>query len=247
MLDGGFMFRQAGSVFSFLTIIPTGSSDLQSVAKHMYLFPIIGIAIGLLLGAMGWGLSTFLEPLIVGLLVTAGLVLITGIHHTDGLSDFADGLMVKGTKEKKLEVMRDPKVGSAGIIGIVLYVAAAIIALSFMKGFELFYAILIGEVIAKFCMVLSASIGPSAWPGSNSTFIESMKDKKKLALAIMITVGIIAVFQNYVGFVALGVGIAVTLVVVGVSRRSFGGISGDIMGAINELSRVSSFLVFASV
>ena len=52
MLDGGFMFRQAGSVFSFLTIIPTGSSDLQSVAKHMYLFPIIGITIGLLLGAM---------------------------------------------------------------------------------------------------------------------------------------------------------------------------------------------------
>jgi adenosylcobinamide-GDP ribazoletransferase len=116
-----------------------------------------------------------------------------------------------------------------------------------MKGFELFYAILISEVIAKFCMVLSASIGPSAWPGSNSTFIESMKDKKKLALAIMITICIITVFQNYVGFVALGVGIAVTLVVVGVSRRSFGGISGDIMGAINELSRVSSFLVFASV
>ncbi|MBM3905667.1 MAG: adenosylcobinamide-GDP ribazoletransferase [Thaumarchaeota archaeon] len=241
------MFRQAGSVFSFLTIIPAGNSDLQTVAKHMYLFPVIGIAIGLLLGAAGWGMSFFLEPLVVGLLVTAGLVLITGIHHTDGLSDFADGIMVKGTKEKKLEVMRDPKVGSAGIITIVLYVAAAVIALSFMKGFELFYAILIGEIIAKFCMVLSASIGPSAWQGSNSTFIESMKDRKKLVIAGIITISIIVAFQNNAGFVALGAAIVITLIIIGVSRRSFGGISGDIMGATNELARVSAFLVFASL
>ena len=241
------MFRQAGSVFSFLTLVPTGSSDLQTIAKHMYLFPVVGIAIGLLLGATGWGLSMFLEPLVVGLLITAGLALITGIHHTDGLSDFADGLMVKGTREKKLEVMRDPKVGSAGIIGIVLYVAAAVIALSFMKGFELFYAILIGEIIAKFCMVLSASIGPSAWPGSNSVFIESMKDKRKPMIAAIITISVIFAFQNTAGFVALGVGIIVTLIIIGVSRRSFGGISGDILGAINELTRVSAFLVFVSV
>lgn len=241
------MFRQAASVFSFLTIIPAGSSDLQTVARHMYLFPVIGIAIGLLLGAAGWGMSFFLEPLVVGLLVAAGLVLITGIHHTDGLSDFADGLMVRGSKERKLEVMRDPKVGSAGIISIVFYVAAAVIALSFMKGFELFYAILVGEIIAKFCMVLSASIGPSAWQGSNTMFIDSMKDRKKLIIAGIITMAVIAAFQNHAGFVALGAAIVVTLIIVGVSRRSFGGISGDIMGAINELSRVSAFLVFASI
>lgn len=241
------MLRQAGSVFSFLTIIPAGSSDLQTTAKHMYLFPVIGIAIGLLLGAAGWGLSLFLEPLIVGLLVTAGLVLITGIHHTDGLSDFADGLMVRGSREKKLEVMRDPKVGSAGIIAIVFYVAAAVIALSFMKGFELFYAILVGEIIAKFCMVLSASIGPSAWAGSNSAFVESMKDKKKLIIAAIITVAAITAFQNNAGYVALASAITVTLIIVGISRRSFGGVSGDIMGAINELARVSAFVTFTSL
>lgn len=240
------MFRQISSVFSFLTIIPTGSSDLQTTARHMYLFPIIGIAIGLLLGLAGWGLSMFLEPLIVGLLVTAGLVLITGVHHLDGLSDFADGLMVKGTKERKLEVMRDPKVGSAGIISIVLYVAGVIIALSFVKGFELFYAVLMGEIIAKFCMVLAASIGPSAWAGSNSPFIDSMNDKKKLAIAALVTILIIAAFQNNAGFAALIAAVIVTLIIVGVSRRSFGGISGDIMGAINEITRLSSFLVLVS-
>src|SRR5574338_831041 len=240
------MFRQISSVFSFLTIIPAGSSDLQTTAKHMYLFPLVGIVIGLLLGLAGWGMSMFLEPLVVGLLVTTGIVLITGVHHLDGLSDFADGLMVRGTRQRKLEVMRDPKVGSAGIVSIVLYVAGVVIALSFMKGFELFYAILIGEIIAKFCMVLAASIGPSAWEGSNSAFIDSMKDKRKLAVSTIIVVSVIGAFQNNVGFIALVVSVIVTLVIVGVSRRSFGGVSGDIIGAINEITRASSFLVFVS-
>ncbi|MGI0003901.1 MAG: adenosylcobinamide-GDP ribazoletransferase [Candidatus Nitrosotenuis sp.] len=241
------MFRQAASVFSFLTIIPTGSSDLKTVARYMYFFPIIGIAIGLMIGSAGYGLSLYLDPLVVGLLVTAGLVLITGIHHVDGLSDFADGLMVRGTKERKLQVMRDPSVGSAGIVAIVLCVAGTVIALSSMKGFELFYAILMGEIIAKFSMVLIASMGPSAWEGSNTPFVDSMKNRKKLAIAAAITVGSIAVFQNNAGFLALGVGIALSLILVCVSRRSFGGVSGDIMGAANEITRISSFLVFASV
>ncbi len=241
------MFRQVGSVFSFLTIIPTGNSDLQTVAKHMYLFPIIGIVIGLVMGATAYGLSLFLEPLIVGLLITAALVLITGIHHTDGLSDFADGLMVRGTRQKKLDVMRDPSVGSAGILAIVLYVAGTVIALSTIKGFEIFVAILAAEIIAKFSMVLLASFGPSAWEGSNSPFVNSMKDRKKFVITAVITVGSIAVLQNNIGFLALGVGIVLTLIILVVSRRSFGGISGDIMGAANEITRVASFLVFVSV
>jgi adenosylcobinamide-GDP ribazoletransferase len=241
------MFRQVGSVFSFLTIIPAGSSDLQTVARHMYLFPIIGIVIGLIMGSAAYSLSLFLEPLIVGLLVTAGLVLITGIHHTDGLSDFADALMVRGTKERKLQVMRDPSVGSAGIVTIVLYVAGAVIALSTIKGLEIFIAILVAEITAKFSMVLLASFGPSAWEGSNSPFVNSMKDRKKLAVAAAISIGSITVLQNNAGFLALGAGVILTLIILAVSRRSFGGISGDIMGATNEITRVASFLIFASV
>ena len=51
------MLKQIGSVFSFLTIIPTSNSDLNSIAKNMYLFPIVGIVIGLVIGSLGYGLS----------------------------------------------------------------------------------------------------------------------------------------------------------------------------------------------
>ncbi len=142
--------------------------------------------------------------------------------------------------------MRDPSVGSAGIFAIILYVAGMVIAISSMKGFELFQAILIGEIIAKFSMVLLASLGPSAWEGSNSLFVQSMRDRKKLAIAAAITVASIFILRNDVGFLALGIGITLTLIILAVSRRSFGGISGDIMGATNEITRLASLLVFVS-
>jgi len=110
------MLKEISSVFSFLTIIPSNSTNLEAVARYMHIFPIIGIAIGLLIGSIGFGLSFFLEPLIVSLLVVASLAIITGIHHTDGLADFADGLMTRGTKEKKCKAMKDISTGSAGII-----------------------------------------------------------------------------------------------------------------------------------
>ncbi len=102
------MLKEIGSVFSFLTIIPTSNANLETIAKFMYVFPIVGIVIGLIVGGFGYGLSEIgIEPLIVGLLVVALTAIITGIHHTDGLADFADGLMVKGTKEQKLSAMKD--------------------------------------------------------------------------------------------------------------------------------------------
>ena len=95
------MFKEIGSIFSFLTILPSSNSTLDDTAKYMFLFPIVGIIIGILVGGFGFGLSFLLDPIIVSFLVVTSIVIITGIHHADGLTDFADGLMVKGSKEKK--------------------------------------------------------------------------------------------------------------------------------------------------
>ena len=64
------MLKEIGSVFSFLTILPSSNSTLENIAKYMYVFPIVGIVIGLLVGSIGFGLSFFLDPLIVSLLVS---------------------------------------------------------------------------------------------------------------------------------------------------------------------------------
>jgi len=241
------MLKEIGSVFSFLTILPTSNSNLETIAKYMYLFPIVGVVIGLIVGSIGFGLSLFLDPLIVSLLVVASFAIITGIHHTDGLADFADGLMAKGTKEKKLAAMKDLSTGSAGIVTIVLYIVGLIIAISLSTGYQLFLAILLSEILAKFSMVLMASIGKSASLGSNSPFVEMMKNKKKLMLAAIITLIPLIALGGVTGLLLFGVGITLTMFLVGLTSRSFGGITGDIMGATNELTRLTSLLIFVSI
>ena len=242
------MLKEIGSVFSFLTIIPTSNANLETIAKYMYIFPIVGIVIGLIVGGIGFGLSEVgIEPLIVALVAAAATAIITGIHHTDGLADFADGLMVKGTIENKLSAMKDVSVGSSGIAAIVLYFVGMIIALSLTNGFELFKGILFAEIIAKFSMVLMASIGQSAALGSNSPFVSLMKDKKKLALAAVISLIPLILLGGSTALIMFGVGITITLFLVGLSTRSFDGITGDVLGATNELSRLATILVFVSI
>ena len=241
------MLKQIGSVFSFLTIIPTSNANLETVAKHMYLFPIAGIVIGLLVGSFGFGLSLFLDPLITSLLVVASLAVITGIHHNDGLADFADGLMTRGSKEKKLKAMKDLSTGSAGIVSIVLYIAGAIIAISLTSGYELFKIILLSEILAKFSMVLMASLGNSAAVGSNSPFMQIMNDKKRLAAAFAITILPFLFIGEESGLIVFAVGIVITMFMVGLATRSFGGITGDVLGATNEITRLASLLIFVSL
>jgi adenosylcobinamide-GDP ribazoletransferase len=213
----------------------------------MYIFPIVGILIGLIIGSFALGISLFLDPLIVALLVVAGLAIITGIHHTDGLADFADGLMTKGSKEKKLKAMKDVSTGTAGIVSIVLYVVGLILALSLMDGYQLFTAILLSEILAKFAMVLQAALGKSAVTGSNSPFVQIMKDKKRLFLASAITLIPVIVLGGTVGAIAFVAIITITIFIVAISTKSFGGITGDVLGATNELARLSSIIVFASI
>jgi len=241
------MLKEISSVFSFLTIIPSNSTNLEAVARYMHIFPIIGIAIGLLIGSVGFGLSFFLDPLIVSLLVVASIAVITGIHHTDGLADFADGLMTRGSKDKKRKAMKDLSTGSAGIVSVVLYVVGAIIALSLTSGYELLQAILLSEILAKFSMVLMAGIGNSAAVGSNSPFMHIMKDKRRLAVASVISIFPLVVIGGTVGLILFGATIGITLFLIGLSTRSFGGITGDVLGATNELTRLSSLLIFVSL
>lgn len=241
------MFRGISSVISFLTIIPSKNADLNIVAKNMYLFPVAGALIGIIIGAAGYGISLYLQPLIVGLLLTCSLVIITGIHHTDALCDFADGMMTKGTKEKKLQAMRDPAVGSAGVITVVLYAGGMIMALSMMKGFAIFQAILLSELVAKFVMVLQANRGSSAWHGLSSPFTEAMKDKKKLGISAALTIIPTIIIGGTTGLIVIATGIGLSFLLLALANRSFGGISGDVFGATNELVRLSSLLIFASV
>ncbi len=241
------MFKGISSVVSFLTIIPSKNSELETVAKNMYLFPVAGALIGLIIGASGYGLSLFLQPLITGLILTGALAIITGMHHTDALCDFADGIMAKGTKEKKLQAMRDPAVGSAGVMTVVLYAVGMILSISMIKGFALFEAILLSELMAKLSMVIQANRGLSAWQGLSSPFTQSMKDPRKFAISALLAIAPTVILAGITGVFVIISCIGLSFLLLAIANRSFGGISGDVFGASNELVRLASLLIFVSI
>ena len=188
-----------------------------------------------------------MQSLFVGLITTAALFILTGAHHTDALSDFADGLMAKGSKDSKRKAMHDPSAGSAGVAALVLYLAGTVIALSMMGGYSLFRAIIVSEVIAKYVMVLQANRGIAAWEGIGSPFTQQMKNKTKFLVASAITVSIAYFVGGIAGLYAFGAAILIALVLLKIANRSFGGVSGDVFGASNEITRLSSLIMLASV
>lgn len=245
---GDLLVNQIRSLLSFLTILPVGKDyDINYIARHMFLFPIAGAIIGLLVGSFAFGLSLVMQSLFVGLITTAALFILTGAHHTDALSDFADGLMAKGSKDSKRKVMRDQSAGSAGVTALVLYLAGTVIALSMMGGYGLFRAIIVSEVIAKYVMVLQAHRGIAAWEGIGSPFTQQMKNKAKFLVATAITVPTAYFVGGLAGLYALGAAVLIAFILIKVANRSFGGVSGDVFGASNEISRLSSLIILASM
>lgn len=239
------------SVLAFLTILPVGkqNQDIYYIAKNMFLFPVAGLIIGSIIGAMALGISNFLHPLLIGFLVTGALVILTGVHHTDALADFADGLMAKGSKEIKHKAMLDPAVGSAGVATLVMYFSGMIIVfnIGFGSNLAIFTSVITAEVIAKYVMVLLANRGISAWEGFSSPFIAAMKDRYKMLAATAIMVAIIWFASSYVGFIALTISLILAQLLKYLSSKSFGGVSGDVLGASNEITRLSSLIVLSSL
>ena len=242
------MFKEIRNLVAFLTILPVGVDQdcLTDAAEYMPLFPLIGAFIGSLVGVFAWLLFQILPDLVVGMLTLALLLLITGLHHTDGLLDFGDGIMYQGPPEKKIEVMHDQRTGTGGLVlGIVILLTTAFSIVG-LKRNVVIQSLIASEVSAKLAMVAGAWVGKSAHEGMNTLFVNDMHDKYRrlrLVVALAISFGIVLPLFGVAGFITVATGLMVSLIMVGVSGRHFGGVTGDVMGATNELARMSSLIV----
>ena len=249
------VFKPFAATVSFLTIIPFARCpsskspiDIKYVATNMYLFPIAGALIGLSTGLVGFSLSLILEPQVTSLLIIMFVTLITGLHHTDALADFADGLMVRRDKESKKNAMHDHAIGSAGATALIIYFIGFFTTLSSNSdGRILFLSLLTSEVIAKYVMVEQAHFGKAAWDGLSSPFILAMKNKTKFISSTLITVIIVFLVTGYEGLITLFLVFSISLLIQYIAHVSLGGISGDVMGATNEIARLFSLIILSYI
>jgi adenosylcobinamide-GDP ribazoletransferase len=140
--------------------------------------------------------------------------------------------------------MRDPQVGAGGIgIGLITFITTALCIASLDR--HLIVQILItSETAAKFAMVFMAWLGKSAREGLNVYVINAMHGKHRnlrLISSLLITLGF-GLFTGIVGVISIVASLLVAIVIVGVSNKCFGGLTGDVFGAGNELARLGSLL-----
>ncbi len=240
------VFKPLIGLISFLTIIPVANKQsndngLENISKNMYLFPLIGLIIGIISIPITIVSFYFLNHLISGLLIAIFLIIITGVHHTDALADFADGIMVKGGIEKKYKAIHDPMVGSAGVAAISSYILGMTVAISSFTGIErLIVSLVMSEIAAKYTMVLQAFVSDSAWEGHSSLFTKNMKSQKKIIISTAIAVILMIVIGQSIQLLlqVFITGIICCFVIIYIAKKSFGGVTGDVMGATNEIVRL---------
>jgi len=165
-------------LFGFLTILPIGMESMEALSKYFFLCPIVGLLIGLVSGAVGFGANFLLPDMICGFLVLVVVQLLTGFHHLDGLLDFSDAAMARGDTKRRLEVMHDMFTGAAAVASGVIVLVLTGLAFGSFSGLDLLKVAIVAEVVAKESMVLTAYLGKKpSYKGSGYYVVESMEKK----------------------------------------------------------------------
>jgi adenosylcobinamide-GDP ribazoletransferase len=244
--------KEFKNLLSFLTVLPMQMDKdmFTDCARYMFAFPLIGALIGVLAGGFGWVAYQFLPGIVVGGLVTAALLWLTGLHHTDGLLDFGDGVMVHGTPERKIEVMHDQLTGAGGLSLGILTILITALAVGQIGANLIIQAVIVVEVSAKLSMVVMAWAGKSVHQGMNTSFLAFMHGPQgsvRLIVGLLISFAIALPLLRLAGAVVILAGILTSLVMVAVAHRNFNGVTGDVFGATNELARLVSLIAFLAV
>ena len=246
------MRKEFKNLLAFLTVLPLRMDVecLTDSAKIMWLFPLVGAILGLLTGLFGWAVSLYLPALVVGGLSLGVLLLLTGLHHADGLLDFGDAVMYHGTAERKIEIMHDQLTGAGALgLGIMTYLITALAFGELNRGVSfggfvvplLLPALVVVELSAKLSMVVGTWGGRAVHEGMNSPFMHAMHSKygnMRLAAALLVSLVIAVPLLWFAGFVTVFASVFCGLLMVAIAQRHFKGVTGDVLGATNEISRM---------
>ena len=233
-------------LLGFLTIIPVGMESIEVISEYFFLCPLVGLIIGTIAGAVGWASEVFLPQVIAGFLVLTSTQLLIGFHHFDGLLDFSDAVMVRGEPSKRLEVMHDKYTGAAAVAAGFIVLAVTGLSFGYFAGIEILKVAIVSEIMAKEGMVLTAYFGRTPpYEGMGKHIVESMKNKPlKLLFSIALSAGVVFLLVLSVSFIYVFVAMAVTAAILSAyANKSFGCVTGDVLGAANEISRMISLLV----
>ncbi len=238
---------------SFLTTLPVLSATYEYDARHwrtaIFSFPAIGVVVGGLAWLVGWGAQHLFAGWLAAALAVTMWTAVTGGLHLDGLADCADGLLATATPQRRLEIMRDPRVGAFGAIGLILFLLLKVGAVQnlLMAGSGATHSALAFLAAAAFgrMLILWAARQPSARPGGMGAVLAEQIRPFPLSLITLITaVGM--VLLGWRGVVGMITAVSITIGIIWLARRRIGGVTGDVYGLLVELVELTVLLSFAA-
>ena len=221
---------------------PTGGSD---VGKAAWAFPIAGIVVGLI-GALVYGVTHHfgVPAWPAAALSVVATLLATGCLHEDGLADTADGFGGGKTRERKLEIMRDSRIGTYGVCALVLSLLLRVGALaSFPNAHLAVWALIAAHGGARATMPALMVLLPPA-RSDGLSFAAGAPSGQSVAVAALIGFVVLAICLHPLGGVVTVVYLAVAVALIAwLSRRQIGGQTGDVCGALEQVSEIVILLV----
>ena len=237
--------RAFGAAICFLTRLPLGRGlkvDADDLARAGATFPLVGAAIGALIGAVALLLVHPLGGWLAAVLAIAAAVLLTGALHLDALADSADSLSAR-TRERALEIMRDHAIGSYGAVAIALDLLLKAGALSTLASHhEVVRTAVAAGALSRAAPVLLAAALPYARAESGLGSPLTRGGPGRAAIAAVLAVGIAIAIAGAHGAIVAGVAAAVVVSLAVCYQRWLGGVTGDTLGAAVEVTEIAVFL-----
>jgi len=235
----------------FMTIVPVTSSGEASepdwLSRCVKYFPVVGIGVGLVSAIVLLMANTIWGPMIASLLAVATSIAVTGALHEDGLADTADGLGGGWTVEKRLAIMKDSRIGTYGVIALVLGMALRVGALAELPVWAGAAALIAAHAAARTTPALVMNW--LSYAGDTASmkvrYAEAPITNYELRFALiaaacaLIPLAFVSILSVVSGLL-LGAALAAALAAW--ARRLIGGYTGDVLGAIEQMFEIGFLL-----
>jgi adenosylcobinamide-GDP ribazoletransferase len=229
------------SAIALLTIIPVPGQVHGQLGRAW--FPAVGGLLGLAAGAVDLGVAAAAPRAVAAVAAVAILAILTGGLHLDGLADAADGLLGGRDQPHRLEIMRDPRVGSFGVIALGLLLVGEVACLASLAPRRALIALTTAGALSRWAMlglvvtlpsVRSTGLGRAvAGPGGGRDLLQG---SAIAALSLVLDWQRASAAAGAAALVAAGVGM--------LARHRLGGATGDIYGAAAELCELAVLATF---
>ncbi len=240
--------RRFTIALTFLTIfrVPVaGEISPSDLGSSYSCFPVVGLLIGLMTSVFVVLLRAVMPALLLAAWACALMAFVTRGFHLDGLADLADGFGGGYTPERRLEIMKDSATGAFGSIALCLVLLLKTSAIYSLILGKAWLALAIVPALGRFAIVVCAYKSSCARTGGLAkSSIEHVSQNSMLIAASFAVVCSLLMVPKFAP-VLLGTAVLTSLLIRWLAHRLLGGITGDVLGAVNEIAEVLLFALSA--